>query len=60
MIKVKEIKKLKNCAKHFALRMDDNDIEKVIVEFVEVKLQRDKSRTKKIIKCQRNSNPRPR
>ena len=57
MIKSKEIKKLKNCAKHFALRMDDNDIEKVIVEFVEVKLQRDKSRTKK---CQRNSNPRPR
>ena len=57
MIKAKEIKKLKNCAKHFALRMDNNDIEKVIVEFVEVKLQRDKSRTKK---CQRNSNPRPR
>ena len=57
MIKGKEIKKLKNCAKHFALRMDDNDIEKVIVEFVEVKLQRDKSRTKK---CQRNTNPRPR
>ena len=57
MIRSQEIKKLKNCAKHFALRMDDNDIEKVIVEFVEVKLQRDKSRTKK---CQRNSNPRPR
>ena len=57
MIKSKEIKKLKNCARHFALRMDDNDIEKVIVEFVEVKLQRDNSRTKK---CQRNSNPRPR
>ena len=57
MIKVKEIKKLKNCAKHFALRMDDNDIEKVIVEFVEVKLQRDNSRIKK---CQRNSNHRPR
>jgi hypothetical protein len=57
MIKDKEIKKLKNCAKHFALRMDDKDIEKVIVEFVEVKLQRDKSRTKK---CQKNSNPRPR
>ena len=57
MIKVKEIKKLKNCAKHFALRMDDNDIEKVIVEFVGVKLLRDKSRTKK---CQRNTNPLPR
>ena len=56
MIKVKEIKKLKNCAKHFALRMDDNDIEKVIVEFVEVKLQRDKSRTK----CRKNTNPQPR
>ncbi len=59
MIKVKEIKKLKNCAKHFALRMDDNDIEKVIVEFVEVKLLRDKSRIKKI-KCQNDTNPRPR
>ena len=59
MIRAKEIKKLKNCAKHFALRMDDNDIEKVIVEFVEVKLQRDNSRTK-TTKCQRNSNPRPR
>ena len=57
MIKDKEIKKLKNCAKHFALRMDDKDIEKVIVEFVEVKLHRDKSRTKK---CQKKSNPRPR
>ena len=59
MIKAKEIKKLKNCAKHFALRMDNNDIEKVIVEFVEVKLQRDNSRIK-TTKCQRNSNPRPR
>ena len=48
MIKGKEIKKLKNCAKHFALRMDDKDIEKVIVEFVEVKLQRDKSRRERI------------
>jgi hypothetical protein len=48
MIKSKEIKKLKNCAKHFALRMDDNDIEKVIVEFVEVKLLRDKSRRNRI------------
>jgi hypothetical protein len=57
MIKDKEIKKLKNCAKHFALRMDDKDIEKVIVEFVEVKLQRDESRIKK---CQKNTNPRPR
>ena len=59
MIQNKEIKKLKNCARHFALRMDDNDIEKVIVEFVEVKLLRDKSRIKKI-KCQKNINPRPR
>jgi hypothetical protein len=48
MIRNQEIKKLKNCAKHFALRMDNNDIEKVIVEFVEVKLQRDKSRRKRI------------
>ena len=48
MIKSKEIKKLKNCAKHFALRMDNDDIEKVIVEFVEVKLQRDNSRRKRI------------
>jgi len=59
MIRNQEIKKLKNCAKHFALRMDNNDIEKVTVEFVEVKLQRDNSRTK-TTKCQRNSNPRPR
>ena len=57
MIKDSEIKKLKNCARHFALRMDDNDIEKVIVKFVEVKLQRDMSRTKK---CQKNTNPQPR
>ena len=56
MIKDKEIKKLKNCARHFALRMDDKDIEKVIVKFVEVKLQRDNSRTK----CQKNTNPQPR
>jgi hypothetical protein len=47
MIKVAEIKKLKNCARHYALRMDDKDIEKVIVEFVEVKIQRDMSRNKK-------------
>jgi hypothetical protein len=59
MIQNKEIKKLKNCARHFALRMDDSDIETVIVEFVEVKLLRDKSRIKKI-KCQKNINPRPR
>ena len=59
MIENKEIKKLKNCARHFALRMDDKDIEKVIVEFVEVKLLRDKSRIKKI-KCQKDSNPQPR
>ena len=59
MIQNKEIKKLKNCARHFALRMDDNDIEKVIVEFVEVKLLKDKFRIKKI-KCQKDFNPRPR
>ena len=57
MIKDREIKKLKNCARHFALRMDDGDIEKVIVEFVEVKLQKDKARSKR---CQKNTNPQPR
>ena len=59
MIQNKEIKKLKNCARHFALRMDDRDIEKVIVEFVEVKLLKDKARIEKI-KCQKDTNPRPR
>ena len=54
MIKDREIKKLKNCARHYALRMDDDDIEKVIVEFVEVKLQKDKSRSKR---CQKDTNP---
>ena len=59
MIRDAEIKKLKNCARHFALRMDGHDIEKVIVEFVEVKLMRDKSR-RKTIKCPKDSSPPPR
>ena len=44
MITSKEIRKLKYYAKDFALMMDDDDIERVIVEFVEVKNMRDKYR----------------
>ena len=44
MISAQEIKKLKYFAKDFALMMDDEDIERVIVEFVEVKNLRDKNR----------------
>lgn len=58
MISEREIKKLKNCARHFALRMDDGDIEKIIVEFVEVKLQRDNSR-RNTIQCQKSFNRPP-
>ena len=44
MIEYRDIKKLKNHARDFALMMDDADIERVIVEFVEVKNLRDKYR----------------
>jgi len=44
MIRDKDIERLKNHARYFAMRMDDHAIEKVIVEFVEVKLERDNSR----------------
>ena len=44
MITAREIEKLKYYAGDFALMMDDEDIEKVIVEFVEVKNLRDNYR----------------
>ena len=44
MITAREIEKLKYYARDFALMMDDEDIEKVIVEFVEVKNLRDNYR----------------
>ena len=47
MINNQCIKKLQKSPRAFALKMDDHDIEKVIVEFVEVKLLRDKSRRKR-------------
>jgi hypothetical protein len=44
MITSRDIKKLKYYARDFALMMDNEDIEKVIVEFVEVKGLRDNYR----------------
>jgi hypothetical protein len=44
MITTEDIKKLKYYAKDFALMMDDEAIERVIVEFVEVKNIRDNYR----------------
>jgi len=44
MISGEDIKKLKYYAKDFALLMDNDGIEKVIVEFVEVKNMRDNYR----------------
>ena len=46
MIRDHEIQKFKKQPRLFAMRMDDKDVEKVIVAFVEVKLARDKSRSK--------------
>ena len=48
MITSADIKKLKYYAKDFAVMMDDKDIERVIVEFVEVKNLRDNYRRKQI------------
>ena len=44
MITCQDIKKLKYYAKDFAIMMEDEDIERVIVEFVEVKNMRDQYR----------------
>jgi hypothetical protein len=44
MIEYRDIQKLKYQPRDFALMMDDADIERVIVEFVEVKNMRDKNR----------------
>jgi hypothetical protein len=46
MIRRKEIDNLKENARAVAMMMTDDDIERVIVEFVEVKLERDKSHQK--------------
>jgi hypothetical protein len=42
MIEYRDIKKLKYYARDFAMMMDNNDIERVIIDFVEVKTLRDK------------------
>ncbi len=47
MITRKEVRKLKEDTIQFALMMDDNEIEQVIVDFVEVKNMRQKSRSGK-------------
>jgi hypothetical protein len=44
MIGYRDIKKLKDDPRGFALLMDDMDIERVITEFVEVKTVRNGSR----------------
>ena len=44
MIRYQDIKKLKNDPRSFAILMDDEDIERVITEFVEVKTLRNGSR----------------
>ncbi len=44
MIHYKDVKKLKQDPRGFAFLMDDEDIEKVITEFVEVKTLRNGSR----------------
>jgi len=47
MITIKEVRKLKEDTIQFALMMDDDEIEQVIVDFVEVKNMRQKSRSGK-------------
>lgn len=47
MITEKEVKKLNDHAADFALMMEDHEIEKIIVDFVEVKNMRQKSRSGK-------------
>jgi hypothetical protein len=45
MITKQDVKKLKQDAIQFALMMDDDEIEQVIVDFVEVKNMRQRSRS---------------
>ena len=59
MIRNEEIKNLKENASAIAMMMTDDDIEKVIVEFVEVKLARDKTR-QNTNRWKEGSNHRPR
>jgi len=47
MITREDVKKLKQDATQFALMMDDDEIEQVIVDFVEVKNMRQRSRSGK-------------
>jgi len=47
MITREDVKKLKQDATQFALMMDDHEIEQVIVDFVEVKNMRQRSRSGK-------------
>ena len=47
MITKQDVKKLKQDAIQFALMMDDDEIEQVIVDFVEVKNMRQRSRSGK-------------
>jgi hypothetical protein len=44
MIRYRDVKNLKYHAREFALMMDDADIDRVIVEFVEVRNQRQRHR----------------
>ena len=45
MITKQDVKKLKQDAIQFALMMDDDEVEQVIVDFVEVKNMRQRSRS---------------
>jgi hypothetical protein len=47
MITKQDVKKLKQDAIQFALMMDDDEIERVVVDFVEVKNMRQRSRSGK-------------
>ena len=44
MIESRDINKLKYYARDFAMMMDNNDIERVIIDFVEIKTLRDKNK----------------
>ena len=58
MIKDHEIQKFKKQPQLFAIRMNDSDVEKAVIAFVDVMLARDKSR-RKYVQCPRKPNPRP-
>jgi hypothetical protein len=59
MIRNEEINNLKENARTIAMMMTDSEIEKVIVEFVEEKLGRDKAR-RRSARCEKGSSRRPR